>query len=72
VFSERDLISIENLNAYVKILVDGQPSEPFNIKFKWAEGGSSEVRKQMKELSRLRYGHDLQTVEEDIVRRLRD
>ncbi len=72
VFSERDLISIENLNAYVKILVNGQPTEPFNIKFKWAEGGSSEVREQMKELSRLKYGSDLQTVEDDIVRRLRD
>lgn len=71
VFNERDLISIENLNAYIKILVNGQPTEPFNIKFTWAEGGSSEVRDQMKELSRLKFGRDLQEVENEIVSRLR-
>ena len=71
VFNERDLISIENLNAYIKILVNGQPTEPFNIKFTWAEGGSSEIRDQMKELSRLRYGHDLQEVEKEIITRLK-
>ncbi|MFA5736690.1 MAG: type IV secretory system conjugative DNA transfer family protein [Candidatus Paceibacterota bacterium] len=72
IFNERDLIGIENLNAYAKILINGQPTEPFNIKFKWAEGGSTEVREQMKELSRLKYGNDLQEVENDIIKRLRN
>ena len=72
VFSEKDLISIENLNAYVKILVNGEPTMPFNVKIKWAEGGSKEVRDLIKELSRLMYGQDLPVVEEKILERLRN
>jgi hypothetical protein len=72
VFNEKDLIGVENLNAYVKILVKGIPSTPFNIKFTWASGGSDEVREGLKELSRLRYGQDLAKVEEDIQTRLRN
>lgn len=70
VFSEKDLIGIENLNAYAKILVAGEPSSPFNIKINWAVGGAQEIKEGLKELSRLRYGQDLSVVEEDIKRRL--
>jgi hypothetical protein len=71
VFSQKDLISIENLNAYVKILINGVPSDPFNIKFTWANGGSDAVRDGLKELSRLRYGQDLAQIEADIQDRLK-
>lgn len=72
VFNEKDLISIENLNAFVKILVNGEPAVPFNIKFTWASGGSKELANGLKELSRLRYGQDLAKIEEDIQNRLRN
>jgi len=72
VFNEKDLISIENLNAFVKILIKGEPATPFNIKFTWATGGSKELAEGLKELSRLRYGQDLATIETDIQNRLRN
>ncbi|MCX6712428.1 MAG: hypothetical protein NT041_01920 [Candidatus Vogelbacteria bacterium] len=71
-FSEKDLIGIENLNAFTKILINGEPAVPFNIKFTWATGGSAVVRDGLKELSRLRYGQDLADIEADIQKRLRD
>ncbi|MFA6254239.1 MAG: type IV secretory system conjugative DNA transfer family protein [Candidatus Paceibacterota bacterium] len=71
VFNEKDLISIENLNAFAKILVNGEPSKPFNMKITWPTGGSAVVRDGLKELSRLRFGQDLNEIEEDILKRLR-
>ena len=32
VFEANDLINIDNRNAYAKIMIDGQPTRPFNIK----------------------------------------
>lgn len=72
VFTEKDLISIENLNAFVKILIKGEPAVPFNVKFTWATGGSKELAEGLKELSRLRYGQDLAVIEADIQHRLRN
>lgn len=70
-FDEKDLIGIENLNAFSKILVNGEPSKPFNIKITWPTGGSAVVRDGLKELSRLRFGQDLDEIEENILRRLK-
>lgn len=72
VFDEKDLIGIENLNAFVKILVGGEPAKPFNMKITWPVGGSVAVRDGLKELSRLRFGQDLNVVEADILKRLKD
>lgn len=32
IFTENDLINIDNFNAHVKLLIDGQTTDPFNIK----------------------------------------
>ncbi|MFA5023141.1 MAG: type IV secretory system conjugative DNA transfer family protein, partial [Candidatus Paceibacterota bacterium] len=72
VFNEKDLISIENLNAFAKILVNGEPSKPFNMKITWPTGGSAVVRDGLKELSRLRFGQDLDEIEGDILKRLKN
>ena len=72
VFNEKDMISIENLNAFAKIMVKGEPSRRFNIKITWPTGGSSAVREGLKELSRLRFGQDLNEIEEKILKRLRN
>lgn len=71
VFNERDLLSIENQNAFIKLLINGEPARPFNIKTLNVENGSSDVKQKLKELSRLTYGRDLQTVEKEILERLR-
>jgi len=73
-FSENDLINIDNLNAYVKILINGETSKPFNVeigKESWAPG-NRELAEKLKEYSREKYGQDRQEIEEEIYRRLRE
>ncbi|HBM46130.1 MAG: hypothetical protein UT05_C0003G0097 [Parcubacteria group bacterium GW2011_GWF2_38_76] len=70
-FNEKDLISIDNLNCFGKILIGGQPSRPFNMKISFPESGNSIVREKLKELSRLTYGRDASEVENEVVKRLR-
>ncbi len=73
VFNQSDLMNIDNLNAYAKILIDGQTSKPFNIRISttsWS-GGSKELAAKYKEYSRIKYGEDRQRVEDEIFMRLR-
>jgi len=71
VFDEKDLIGIENRNAVAKLLINGEPTRPFNIKTTAMSQGSSEVKNKLKELARLKFGQDLSEVEEGILERLR-
>ena len=74
VFDVNDLTNIDNLNAYAKILINGQTSKPFNIKIlktSWQKG-DPEWAKKVKEYSRLKYGMDKSQVEEEIYNRLRN
>ena len=71
VFNEGDLLNIENYNAYVKILINGQPSTPFSVKTFPPEFGSLEAAAAVKEMSRQKYGKDRQEVEASILSRLR-
>jgi hypothetical protein len=72
-FDQSDLIGIDNLNAYAKLLINGQTSKPFNLKVgttSWG-GGNKELAEKLKEYSRMKYGIDRQAIEDDIYRRLR-
>ncbi len=74
VFNKNDLISIDNLNAFVRLLVNGQTSRPFNMKMNtssWAPG-NAELAVKLKEYSRVKFGQDRQVVEDEIYRRLRE
>lgn len=70
-FTEKDMISIDNYNAFVKLLIKGQPTRPFNMKTLDARKGSPEVREKLKELSRLTYGRENADIEREIYERLR-
>ncbi len=70
-FTERDLINIENQNAFVRVLVKGQPQKPFNIKTRFYEKGSKELAAKLKELSRLTFGRTNADVEAEVLERLR-
>lgn len=72
VFSENDLLNIDNFNAYVKILINGETSKPFNIVTLPPERGSKEMAEKIKEMSQSKYGRDRQEVEEEILKRLRE
>ena len=72
-FNQNDLLNIDNLQAYAKILINGETSKPFNLKIgtrSW-QPGDKEMATQLKETSRSKYGMDRKTIEDEIYRRLR-
>jgi hypothetical protein len=72
VFSQNDLISIDNFNAYAKILINGETSKPFNIRTLPMPRGNRELADKLKEYSRLKYGQERRAIEDEIYRRLRE
>ncbi len=74
VFDENDLVNIDNLQAYVKLLINGETSRPFNIKIdtaSWSKGDSARAE-AVKQLSRTKYGADKAEVEAAMYKRLRE
>ena len=74
VFDENDLTNIDNLNAFAKVMIRGETSQPFNIKIEttsWAKGDPARAE-QMKTSSREKYGADRQAIEANIYKRLRE
>jgi hypothetical protein len=71
VFSQSDLINIDNFNAYAKILINNQTSKPFNIRtLKYSEP-DMDLAHEVKELSFSKHGRERTDVERDILARLR-
>ncbi len=69
VFSAQDLMSIDNLNAYVNLLINGQTTRPFNIKVNTEQvfgAGSVETAQAIKEISSLKFGRPREEVEAEI------
>jgi len=69
VFTPQDLMNIDNLNAYVNLLINGQTFRPFNIeieKEKVFGAGSAETAKAIKEISRLKYSRPREEVEREL------
>lgn len=56
IFSTKDIINLQNYNAYVKLLVNGEPQKPFNIKTLPPDDGDPKVREYLKETSQQKYG----------------
>lgn len=69
IFSANDITKLDNYNAYMSMLVKGQPTKPFNIKTLAPEKGNTDIVNSLKELSYLRYGRDRDEVEEEIMAR---
>ncbi len=66
VFSAHDLLNIDNLNAYFKLLIDGQTSKPFNIKIGFPPPGSEQMISYLKELSRQKFSRPREEIEAEI------
>lgn len=69
VFSTQDLMNIDNLNAYVNLLINGQTERPFNIKIETDRvfgAGNKEVAEHLKQLSRSKYARPREDVENEI------
>lgn len=65
-FTAKDIMNIDNLNAYVKMLVNGRPQKAFNIKEPFPPEGNPSVIETLKQLSYLTYGGDRAEIEENI------
>ncbi|MDA1334761.1 MAG: type IV secretion system DNA-binding domain-containing protein [bacterium] len=69
VFHAQDLMNINNRNAYVKLLINGQTSKAFNIIIPKPEDGNKAQREEIIEGSRKKYGSNRAEVEADITKR---
>ncbi len=71
VFTAADIMKIENRNAYMSMLVGGQPTKPFNIATFPPPQGTVEIVEKIKELSYLKFGRERGEVEEEIMDKYR-
>jgi hypothetical protein len=76
IFSEQDLINVDKYNCYMRTIVNGEPVRPFSLdttkdvaKEKALE--NPRVAELVRELSRLKYGRSVATVETEIAHRAR-
>lgn len=72
VFSDQDLVNIDKFKAVMKLSIDNQPSTPFSITplNPYLQNGDKDLGKAVKELSRLKYGRDVEFVNREILRRI--
>ena len=68
-FNAHDIAKLNNFNAYMSMLVSGQPTKPFNIKTVAPETGNPEIVDNLKQLSYVKYGKDRAEVEAEIMNR---
>lgn len=71
VFSAADIMKIENRNAYISMLINGQPTKPFNIATFPPPQGTPEIVEKIKELSYLKFGREREEVEAEIMDKYR-
>jgi type IV secretory pathway TraG/TraD family ATPase VirD4 len=67
VFSESDLVSLENFHIYLKLLIDGKTSEPFSAITLPPPEKEKSFREEIIRLSRKKYAKPRQEVEREIL-----
>jgi hypothetical protein len=67
IFTAKDIVNIDNRNAYLKMLVDGRPVAPFNIETLPPPPGNPEQINMIKELSFRKYGGNREEIEAKIL-----
>jgi len=70
IFSKQDLINLDNYNAYVKLLINGQVSPAFNMVTFPPTASDASRREIAKEYSRNTYGRPRSEVEAEISKRI--
>ena len=68
-FTAQDITKLDNYNAYMSMLVKGQPTKPFNLHTLAPEKGNPDIVDSLKELSYVKYGRDRAEVEAEIMAR---
>jgi hypothetical protein len=67
VFTAKDIMNVDNLNAYMKILSQGKPVRPFSLFEPFPPKGDIGIGDKLKQLSYLTYGQDRSFVEDSIM-----
>jgi len=67
VFNRTDLINIDNRNCYVRMLINGQTAPAFSMKTLKGRASDPHIAESAKEFSRMMYGRDRKTVEEEMM-----
>jgi len=71
-FNEFDLVNIDRFNTYVKLMINGTASKPFNMATNpLPPGANEELANAIRQLSRLKYGRPKSEVEREILDRTR-
>ena len=70
-FGAQDILKLDNLNCYIKMLANGMPVKPFNSHTPFPSRGNMEIVDKIKQLSYLKFGRDRAEVEEEIMGRYR-
>ncbi len=68
-FTAQDITKLDNYNAYMNMLVNGQPVKPFNLRTLAPEKGNPDIVDNLKELSYVKFGRDREEVEAEIMGR---
>lgn len=66
IYNSTDLANLSNMNGYVKLLVNGKITQPFNIEFEYIKAGNYEYGQAVREISRLKFGRPREIIEEEI------
>lgn len=69
VFDENDVMNVDKYTANVKLLINNEPSKPFNMKpvaLVTQPPGDKAIAESLKQLSRLKFGRDRAVVEAEI------
>jgi len=69
VFTEQDLLNVDNHNCYMKLLINGATAQPFSMKTYPPVKGEQELIDVIKEISRTTYGRPREEVEREIIER---
>ena len=69
-FSKFDLVNLDNFNLILKMMISNEVSKAFKVKTIDPKEGNLERVKNLKEMSRLKYGQSKSVVEKNISKRL--
>lgn len=71
VVTAADILRLDNMNAYVSMLVGGRPAKAFSLSMPYASRGTQENIEKLKELSLLKYGRPRAEIEAEIAEKYR-
>ncbi len=68
-FTAKDIMNIDNLHSYVKMLVNGKPVKAFNMTDAQPPVGNPEIVEKLKQISYLEYGGNREEIEANILKK---